>query len=97
MEELIKQKLAKLDDAKSGREVYVKKKQETMNTVLTPEIKEMLKDIEAWMEGKGYKSLKDFRGKLSNKEINDPFIYKRAHYVDLLLKSEELFKKEGLM
>jgi dihydroorotate dehydrogenase (fumarate) len=57
----------------------------------------MLKDIETWMEGKGYKSLKEFRGKLSNKEINDPFIYKRAHYVDLLLKSEELFKKEGLM
>lgn len=60
-------------------------------------ISKMLKDIEAWMEGKGYKSLKDFRGKLSNKEINDPFIYKRAQYVDLLLKSEELFKKEGLM
>ena len=60
-------------------------------------ISKMLKDIEAWMEGKGYKSLKDFRGKLSNKEINDPFIYKRAQYVDLLLKSEELFKKNGLM
>ena len=60
-------------------------------------ISKMLKDIEAWMEGKGYKSLKDFRGKLSNKEINDPFIYKRAQYVDLLLKSEELFKKDGLI
>lgn len=60
-------------------------------------ISKMLKDIEAWMEGKGYKSLKDFRGKLSNQEINDPFIYKRAQYVDLLLKSEELFKKEGLI
>lgn len=60
-------------------------------------IETMLKDINSWMEGKGYKSLKDFRGKLSNKEINDPFIYKRAHYVDLLLKSEELFKKQGLM
>ena len=60
-------------------------------------IRKMLKDIEAWMEGKAYKSLKDFRGKLSNKEINDPFIYKRAQYVDLLLKSEELFKKQGLM
>jgi dihydroorotate dehydrogenase (fumarate) len=57
----------------------------------------MLKDIEGWMESKGYKSLKDFRGKLSNKEINDPFVYKRAQYVDLLLKSEELFKKEGLL
>ncbi len=60
-------------------------------------ISKMLKDIETWMEGKAYKSLNDFRGKLSNKEINDPFIYKRAQYVDLLLKSEELFKKEGLM
>jgi dihydroorotate dehydrogenase (fumarate) len=60
-------------------------------------ISKMLKDIEAWMESKAYKSLNNFRGKLSNKEINDPFIYKRAQYVDLLLKSEELFKKEGLM
>jgi len=60
-------------------------------------ISKMLKDIEAWMEAKSYKSLKDFRGKLSNKEINDPFIYKRAQYVDLLLKSEEVFKKEGLL
>ena len=60
-------------------------------------ISKMLKDIEAWMEGKGYKSLTNYRGKLSNKEINDPFIYKRAQYVDLLLRSEELFKKEGLM
>jgi dihydroorotate dehydrogenase (fumarate) len=60
-------------------------------------IAKMLKDIEAWMEGKGYKALKDFRGKLSNQQINDPFIYKRAQYVDLLLKSEELFRKEGLL
>ncbi len=60
-------------------------------------ISKMLKDIEAWMESKAYKSLNNFRGKLSNKEINDPFIYKRAQYVDLLLKSEKLFKKEGLM
>ncbi len=62
-----------------------------------PHISKMIKDIEAWMDGKGYKSLKDFRGKLSNNELNDPFIYKRAQYVDLLLKSEGLFKKKGLM
>jgi dihydroorotate dehydrogenase (fumarate) len=60
-------------------------------------IAKMIKDMEDWMEGKGYKSLADFRGKLSNQEINDPFVYKRAQYVDLLLKSEELFKKEGLL
>jgi dihydroorotate dehydrogenase (fumarate) len=57
----------------------------------------MLQDMETWMKGKGYKSLKDFRGKLSNKETQDPFVYKRAQYVDLLLKSEDLFRKKGLM
>ncbi|MCK4750523.1 MAG: dihydroorotate dehydrogenase-like protein [Bacteroidales bacterium] len=57
-------------------------------------IGKMLEDIENWMAGKGYKSLKDFRGKLSDKELNDPFVYKRAQYVDLLMKSDELFKKK---
>jgi len=57
----------------------------------------MLQDMETWMKGKGYKSLKDFKGKLSNKEIGDPFVYKRAQYVDLLMKSEDLFRKKGLM
>jgi len=56
----------------------------------------MLKDLESWMGAKGYNSLKDFKGKLSNKEINDPFVYKRAQYVDLLMKSDELFKKKSI-
>jgi len=60
-------------------------------------ISTMLKDLEGWMKSKNYNSLKDFKGKLSNNSINDPFVYKRAQYVDLLLKSEEIFKKEGLM
>ncbi|MGD2033697.1 MAG: dihydroorotate dehydrogenase-like protein [Bacteroidales bacterium] len=53
----------------------------------------ILKDLESWMDSKGYKSLADFRGKLSNKNINDPFVYKRAQYIDLLLKSEEILVK----
>jgi dihydroorotate dehydrogenase (fumarate) len=53
----------------------------------------MLKDIEEWMDKKGYKTLGDFRGKLSHKSINDPFVYKRAQYIDLLLKSEEILVK----
>ncbi len=57
----------------------------------------ILKDLETWMSGKGYKSIDDFRGKLSNKQTADPFVYKRAQYVDLLLKSEELYKKKGLL
>ena len=57
----------------------------------------MLTDLEKWMASKNYKSLKDFRGKLSNKNTNDPFVYKRAQYVDLLLKSENIFRNKGLL
>lgn len=51
-------------------------------------VKTMLDDISDWMETKGYKSLNDFKGKLSKSNIDDPFAYKRAQYVDILLKSE---------
>lgn len=53
----------------------------------------MLKDLEGWMDSKGYKSLDDFRGKLSNKKTDDIFVYKRAQYIDMLLKSEEVLLK----
>lgn len=59
-------------------------------------ISNMLKEIESWMAGKSYKSIADFRGKLSDKALNDPFVYKRAQYVDLLMKSDELFRKKIL-
>ena len=52
----------------------------------------MLRDIEAWMESKKYSSIADFKGKLSKKELKDPFIYKRGQYIDLLLASDELIK-----
>ncbi|MBN2486668.1 MAG: dihydroorotate dehydrogenase-like protein [Bacteroidales bacterium] len=53
----------------------------------------ILSDITSWMDKKGYNNLAAFRGKLSNKNINDPFVYKRAQYIDLLLKSDEVIKK----
>ena len=56
----------------------------------------IIKDLEAWMDKRGYKSLDDFRGKLSNKNINDPFVYKRAQYIDLLLKSDEILVQHPL-
>jgi len=60
-------------------------------------ITNILSDIESWMEAKKYKSIGDFRGKLSNKKINDPFVYKRAQYVDLLIKSDQIFKKDVMI
>lgn len=56
-------------------------------------ISTMLTDIQEWMHEKQYQKLNDFRGKLSKKRIKDPFAYKRAQYVDILLKSEEIFKR----
>jgi len=52
----------------------------------------MLKDLEAWMESKKYSSIADFKGKLSKKELKDPFVYKRGQYIDLLLGSDQLIK-----
>lgn len=56
------------------------------------QISRMLEEIEAWMTTKNYKSLDDFRGILSNKKTKDPFTYRRAQYIDILMKSEEIFK-----
>lgn len=53
----------------------------------------ILDDINNWMDDKGYKTLDDFRGKLSRKNLKDPFAYQRAQYVDILMKSDVIFKK----
>ena len=53
----------------------------------------ILTELNSWIDKKGYKTLGDFRGKLSRKNLRDPFIYQRAQYVDILMKSEEIFKK----
>jgi len=57
-----------------------------------PQIEKIKKELADWMDGKNYKSIDEFRGKLSKTRLsNDPFVYKRAQYVDLLLHSEEIF------
>ncbi|MEZ5071761.1 MAG: dihydroorotate dehydrogenase-like protein [Bacteroidales bacterium] len=53
---------------------------------------QMLGELEAWMDRKGYATLDEFKGKLSSNSINDPFVYKRAQYIDMLLKSDEFVK-----
>jgi dihydroorotate dehydrogenase (fumarate) len=50
------------------------------------------KELEEWMDLKNYNSIGAFRGKLSKNSLSaNPFVYKRAQYVDLLLNSEEIF------
>jgi dihydroorotate dehydrogenase (fumarate) len=51
-------------------------------------IPQMLEEIELWMHNKGYEALEEFQGKLSKENLTDPFAYKRAQYIDILMKSE---------
>lgn len=57
------------------------------------QITKMLEDMEIWMANREYSSLDEFRGNMSKKNIKDPFAYRRAQYVDILMKSGEIFKK----
>jgi dihydroorotate dehydrogenase (fumarate) len=50
----------------------------------------MVDELDAWMDSKGYNSLDDFRGKMSRKNSSDPWTYKRAQYVQLLMKSNPM-------
>lgn len=61
------------------------------------QITNILKEMEEWMQKKGYSKLDDFRGKLSKNNIKDPYAYRRAQYVDILMRSEEIFKKYPLV
>jgi dihydroorotate dehydrogenase (fumarate) len=82
--DVIKMILAGADCVQVVSTIY-KNKVEYLSTII--------KDIEDWMELKNHKQLNDFKGKLSNKKLNNPFVYKRAQYIDLLLKSDHIFKK----
>lgn len=56
-------------------------------------VADILIELSRWMDDKGYKTLDDFRGKLARKNMKDPFAYQRAQYVDILMKSDTIFKK----
>ena len=56
-------------------------------------VSDILNGLNRWMDEKGYRTLDDFRGKLSRKNMKDSFTYQRAQYVDILMRSESIFKK----
>lgn len=41
-------------------------------------------EISEWMDSRGYSKLQDFRGKLDQRGIKDPFAYERAQYIRAL-------------
>jgi dihydroorotate dehydrogenase (fumarate) len=45
----------------------------------------ILADLETWMKNKGYKTLADFRGKVSKSKVKDPWGFERGQYIKALL------------
>ena len=50
-----------------------------------PYLSTMLRELEGWRDEHGYDNLDEFRGKMSQKNVDDPFAYERAQYVKLLM------------
>ncbi len=53
----------------------------------------ILEDLEKFMTKNGFEDLNAFKGKLSKAMVKDPYTYKRAQYIDLLLHSDQILKK----
>ncbi len=57
----------------------------------TGHIQTILRELNQWMETKGYLSMNEFRGKLSRSHIvGDPWAYKRTQYVDILWRANQI-------
>ncbi len=53
-----------------------------------PYVSTMLRQLEEWMTEKGYASIGEFRGKLSQRQAADPIAFERAQYMRLLLSQK---------
>jgi dihydroorotate dehydrogenase (fumarate) len=60
------------------------------------QISRMVSELSDWMQKKGYNALSDFKGKMSKENIKEPHAYKRAQYVDILMKSKEFSDKQPI-
>jgi dihydroorotate dehydrogenase (fumarate) len=54
-----------------------------------PHIKNILQEIENWMDEHNYKSIEDFRAKLSKKEEDKTELYDRLQYIKALNKTKD--------
>jgi dihydroorotate dehydrogenase (fumarate) len=50
-----------------------------------PHLGRMRAELESWMDKRGYGTLDDLRGTLSQKQVLDPAAFERAQYVHLIL------------
>lgn len=60
------------------------------------QVSDMLLALQIFMDQNGYADINSFKGKLSRKEVKNPFVYKRAQYIDALLHSESILGRPVL-
>jgi dihydroorotate dehydrogenase (fumarate) len=56
-------------------------------------ITSIIKEIEKWMDSKGYYNIDSFRGKLSKKNSENKLPYHRAQYMDFMMTTSQILKK----
>jgi dihydroorotate dehydrogenase (fumarate) len=56
-------------------------------------VSSMVREIEKWMDASGYKTLDEYKGKLSRKNSKSELPYTRAQYIDFMLSTSEILKK----
>ena len=53
--------------------------------------------LSEWMQERDYECIDDFRGKLSQNNVADPYAFERAQYVSLLMNAQDPKAKYGLV
>ena len=56
-------------------------------------ISSMIRDLEKWMDSRGYVTLDNFRGKLSKRNSDNKLPYHRAQYMDFMMTTSQILKK----
>jgi dihydroorotate dehydrogenase (fumarate) len=56
-------------------------------------VESMIKEIEKWMDSKGYETIDSFRGKLSKNRSEDSLPFHRAQYIDFKMSTSAIMKK----
>jgi dihydroorotate dehydrogenase (fumarate) len=54
-------------------------------------ITSMIKEIEKWMDSRGYTSIENFRGKLSKKNSENKLPYHRVQYMDFMMTTSQIY------
>jgi dihydroorotate dehydrogenase (fumarate) len=53
----------------------------------------MVRELEKWMDSKGYNKIENFRGKLSKRNSENKLPYHRAQYMDFMMTTSQILKK----